>query len=45
VLKQEVEHADTAYWEMLLRSHYEQQQEDVKRTSGKGKRVRKQVPS
>ena len=43
VLKQEVEHADPAYWEKLLRHHYEQQQEDVQRTLGKGKRVRKQV--
>ena len=43
VLKQEVEHADPAYWEKLLRHHYEQQQEDVQRNLGKGKRVRKQV--
>lgn len=43
VLKQEAEHADPAYWEKLLRHHYEQQQEDVQRTLGKGKRVRKQV--
>jgi hypothetical protein len=43
VLKQEVEHADPAYWEKLLRHHYEQQQEDVQRTLGKGKCVRKQV--
>lgn len=43
VLKQEAEHADPAYWEKLLRHHYEQQQEDVQRSLGKGKRVRKQV--
>ncbi|CAG2189528.1 CHD4 [Mytilus edulis] len=43
VLKQEAEHADPAYWEKLLRHHYEQQQEDMARTLGKGKRVRKQV--
>ncbi|WAR14920.1 CHD3-like protein [Mya arenaria] len=39
----EAEHADPAYWEKLLRHHYEQQQEDLARTLGKGKRVRKQV--
>ncbi|XP_054160501.1 chromodomain-helicase-DNA-binding protein Mi-2 homolog [Oppia nitens] len=43
VLKQDVESADPAYWEKLLRHHYEQQQEDLARTLGKGKRVRKQV--
>ena len=43
VLKQEAEQADPAYWEKLLRHHYEQQQEDLARTLGKGKRVRKQV--
>ena len=43
VLKQEAEHADPAYWEKLLRHHYEQQQEDMARTLGKGKRIRKQV--
>jgi len=43
VLKQEAEHADPAYWEKLLRHHYEQQQEDLTRSLGKGKRVRKQV--
>lgn len=42
-MKQEAEHADPAYWEKLLRHHYEQQQEDLARTLGKGKRVRKQV--
>uniref|UniRef100_A0A670ZN89 CHD subfamily II SANT-like domain-containing protein n=1 Tax=Pseudonaja textilis TaxID=8673 RepID=A0A670ZN89_PSETE len=31
------------YWEKLLRHHYEQQQEDLARNLGKGKRVRKQV--
>jgi len=43
VLKQEVDTADPVYWEKLLRHHYEQQQEDLSRTLGKGKRVRKQV--
>lgn len=43
VLKQELEAADPAYWEKLLRHHYEQQQEDMSRTLGKGKRLRKQV--
>ena len=43
VLKQEAEHADPNYWEKLLRHHYEQQQEDMSRALGKGKRVRKQV--
>lgn len=43
VLKQEAEQADPAYWEKLLRHHYEQQQEDLTRSLGKGKRVRKQV--
>lgn len=43
ILKQDVESADPAYWEKLLRHHYEQQQEDLARTLGKGKRVRKQV--
>lgn len=43
VLKQEAEQADPAYWEKLLRHHYEQQQEDMARQLGKGKRVRKQV--
>lgn len=38
-----MESADPAYWEKLLRHHYEQQQEDMARTLGKGKRVRKQV--
>lgn len=43
VLKQDVEQADPAYWEKLLRHHYEQHQEDLSKTLGKGKRVRKQV--
>nr|XP_054768903.1 chromodomain-helicase-DNA-binding protein Mi-2 homolog isoform X3 [Lytechinus pictus] len=43
VIKQELEPSDPAYWEKLLRHHYEQQQEDLARTLGKGKRVRRQV--
>ena len=43
VLKQEADNTDPAYWEKLLRHHYEQQQEDLSRSMGKGKRVRKQV--
>jgi len=43
VLKQEADNTDPAYWEKLLRHHYEQAQEDVSRSMGKGKRVRKQV--
>jgi len=43
VLKQEADNTDPAYWEKLLRHHYEQAQEDVARSMGKGKRVRKQV--
>ncbi|XP_076062589.1 chromodomain-helicase-DNA-binding protein Mi-2 homolog isoform X3 [Oratosquilla oratoria] len=43
VLKQEAENTDPQYWERLLRHHFEQQQEDLARTLGKGKRVRKQV--
>ena len=43
ILKQDIESADPAYWEKLLRHHYEQQQEDLARTLGKGKRLRKQV--
>jgi hypothetical protein len=45
VIKQEAENTDPAYWVKLLRHHYEQQQEDISRTLGKGKRVRKQVSS
>uniref|UniRef100_A0A146KVC0 Chromodomain-helicase-DNA-binding protein Mi-2 n=2 Tax=Lygus hesperus TaxID=30085 RepID=A0A146KVC0_LYGHE len=43
VIKQEAENTDPAYWVKLLRHHYEQQQEDLSRTLGKGKRVRKQT--
>lgn len=43
IIKQEAENTDPAYWVKLLRHHYEQQQEDLARTLGKGKRVRKQV--
>merc|ERR1719220_2071886 len=43
VLKQEADNTDPAYWEKLLRHHYEQQQEDINRSMGKGMRVRKQV--
>ena len=43
VIKQEADNTDPQYWEKLLRHHYEQQQEDISRTLGKGKRVRKQV--
>lgn len=43
IIKQEAENTDPAYWVKLLRHHYEQQQEDMARTLGKGKRVRKQV--
>jgi len=43
VLKEQAENTDPAYWEKLLRHHYEQHQEDVAKSMGKGKRVRKQV--
>lgn len=43
VIKQEAENTDPAYWVKLLKHHYEQHQEDLSRTLGKGKRVRKQV--
>merc|ERR1712001_763604 len=43
VLKEEVETTDPAYWEKLLRHHYEQHQEDTQLKMGKGKRIRKQV--
>jgi chromodomain-helicase-DNA-binding protein 4 len=43
IIKQEAENSDPAYWVKLLRHHYEQHQEDLSRTLGKGKRVRKQV--
>ncbi|TRY92054.1 hypothetical protein DNTS_034076, partial [Danionella cerebrum] len=39
----EEENVDPDYWEKLLRHHYEQQQEDLARNLGKGKRIRKQV--
>ena len=42
IIKQE-ESVDPDYWEKLLRHHYEQQQEDLARHLGKGKRIRKQV--
>ena len=43
VLKAEVDNTDPAYWEKLLRHHYEQAQEDLSKSMGKGKRIRKQV--
>lgn len=43
IIKQDAENSDPAYWVKLLRHHYEQHQEDLGRTLGKGKRVRKQV--
>ena len=43
VLKQEADNTDPAYWEKLLRHHYEQAQEDISRSMGKGKRQRKTV--
>lgn len=42
VIKQD-DNSDPAYWVKLLRHHYEQHQEDVSKTLGKGKRNRKQV--
>lgn len=42
IIKQD-DNSDPAYWVKLLRHHYEQHQEDVARTLGKGKRLRKQV--
>ena len=42
IIKQE-ESVDPDYWEKLLRHHYEQQQEDLARNLGKGKRTRKPV--
>ena len=41
--QQEAEKPDHAYWERLLRHHYEQEQEYIASTLGKGKRARKQV--
>jgi len=43
IIKADMDSTDPAYWEKLLRHHYEQQQEDISRSMGKGKRVRKQV--
>merc|ERR1719346_882160 len=43
VITQEAETTDPAYWEKLLRHHYEQHQENVAQTMGKGKRVRRTV--
>ena len=37
------EEPDPQYWEKLLGAHYIQHQENIQRTLGKGKRVRKQV--
>ena len=37
ILKEEAENTDPAYWEKLLRHHYEQHQEDVGKSMGKGK--------
>jgi chromodomain-helicase-DNA-binding protein 4 len=42
VIKQD-DNSDPSYWVKLLRHHYEQHQEDVTRSLGKGKRNRKQV--
>ena len=38
-----MEQPDPNYWEKLLRHHWEQQQEEIASTLGKGKRIRKQV--
>merc|ERR1712079_96711 len=43
VITQEAETTDPAYWEKLLRHHYEQHQETVQSVMGKGKRVRRTV--
>merc|ERR1711899_62763 len=43
VIQQEAETTDPAYWEKLLRHHFEQHQEDVGKSMGKGKRVRRTV--
>ncbi|VDD75410.1 unnamed protein product [Mesocestoides corti] len=43
VIKQELDTNDPAYWEKLLRHHFEQQQEDQAKNLGKGKRHRKPV--
>ena len=41
--QQEYSADDPAYWEKLLRHHYEQHQESEHSKMGKGKRVRKAV--
>nr|XP_018668322.1 chromodomain-helicase-DNA-binding protein 4 isoform X1 [Ciona intestinalis] len=43
IIKETMEQPDPNYWERLLRHHYEQQQEEIASTLGKGKRIRKQV--
>ncbi|XP_054157969.1 chromodomain-helicase-DNA-binding protein 4-like [Oppia nitens] len=43
VKPQSSEEPDPQYWEKLLGAHYIQHQENIQRTLGKGKRVRKQV--
>ncbi|VUZ48861.1 unnamed protein product [Hymenolepis diminuta] len=43
VIKQELDTNDPAYWEKLLRHHFEQAQEDQAKMLGKGKRHRKPV--
>ncbi|VDO11755.1 unnamed protein product [Rodentolepis nana] len=43
VIKQELDTNDPAYWEKLLRHHFEQAQEDQAKLLGKGKRHRKPV--
>merc|ERR1712038_792113 len=43
VITQEAETTDPAYWEKLLRHHYEQHQETVQSVMGKGKRIRRTV--
>ena len=40
IIKEAEETTDPAYWEKLLRHHYEQHQEDVGKTMGKGKQSR-----
>ncbi|KAH8355722.1 hypothetical protein KR084_003673 [Drosophila pseudotakahashii] len=41
--KQDDENTDPAYWGNLLEKHHQQQQEDVERNMGKGKRIRKRI--
>lgn len=43
VIRQELDTNDPAYWEKLLRHHFEQAQEDQAKLLGKGKRHRKPV--